>query len=123
MKEIKRDSSIFDGIDKNLLKRFKEFHEKNAFVYQEFYKLSAKMKSNGRRKYSAWTIINKIRWDYDLKTKGDVFKINNDFIALYARLVIYNYPELSDFFSLREMKQHRRLISKEESKRKTEVNK
>lgn len=123
MKEIKRDATIFDGIDKNLLKRFKEFHEKNAFVYQEFYKLSAKMKSNGRRKYSAWTIINKIRWDYDLKTKGDVFKINNDFIALYARLVIYNYPELSDFFSLREMKQHRRLISKEESKRKTEVNK
>ena len=121
MKEIKRDSSIFDGIDKNLLKRFKEFHEKNAFVYQEFYKLSAKMKSNGRRKYSAWTIINKIRWDYDLKTKGDVFKINNDFIALYARLVIYNYPELSDFFSLREMKQHRRLISKEESKRKIKV--
>lgn len=121
MSTVKRDASIFQGIDKNLLKRFKEFHEKNGFVYQEFYKLSTKMKLNGRKKYSAWTIINKIRWDYDLKTKGDVFKINNDFIALYARLVIYNDPALSDFFSLREMKQYRRVISKEESKRRDEV--
>lgn len=42
-----------------------------------------------------------MRWEVDLKTTGNSFKINDDFIPIYARLLIYHYPEYVDFFELR----------------------
>lgn len=49
-----------------------------------------------------------MRWDSDLSTKDDVFKISNDYIALYARLMVYRYPEFEGFFELKRMKPKRK---------------
>jgi hypothetical protein len=75
------------------------------------------MRRTGRKKYSAWTIINKIRWDRDIRTDGDVFKINNDFIALYARKLIDEDSRFDGFFELRRMKPKNRKMSWVESDR------
>lgn len=109
--------TLFDDIDKNLLSRFKDYHINNPHVYQKFRDLAFKMRETGKRKYSAWTIINQIRWDHDLNTVGDAFQINNDFIALYARLLIYRHPEFANFFELRGMKAVGRKLSGEEKER------
>lgn len=91
-------------MDKQLLQRFLNYHEANPHVYKRFLELAIEMRMTGKKKYSSWFIINRIRWDFDISTKGDVFKINNDFIALYARMVMWNYPDLKGFFSLRGLK-------------------
>lgn len=109
---------IFDNIDKNLLIKFKKYHLENPKVYEEFKSNAFEMRKTGKSKYSAWTIINKIRWDHDIKTTGDVFAINNDFIALYARLLIHHHPEFNVFFELRTMKESDRRDSAEEKYRK-----
>lgn len=114
---------IFDDIDKGLLARFKEYHLQNPTVYAEFKANALEMAKTGRKKYSAWTIVNKIRWDHDVKTTGDVFAINNDFIALYARLLIHHHPEFKDFFELRTMKASGRRNSAEERYRKAHKSK
>lgn len=108
---------LFFDSDKDLLQRFKEFHQKNPEVYRLFKLNAEKILLTGRKKYSAWTIIQVIRWEYDLKTQGDVFQINNDYIAIYARLLIYNDSKFKGFFELRSMKPNKRKISKEQSNR------
>lgn len=114
-----KDAKIFDDIDTELLKKFKAYHLENPHVYDEFLSNALKMKSLGRRKYSAWTIVNKIRWDWDVQSSDRVFKINNDFIALYARLVIYHRPEFTNFFEMRKMKAFDRRQSSEEQYRRS----
>ena len=103
---------LFENIDKNLLKKFKKYHLDNQSVFEMFINYAHKMKAI-HKKYSAWTIINVIRWETDLKG-GPVFKINNDFIALYARLLIYYDSDFEGFFELRSMKAYNRRDSSEE---------
>lgn len=114
-------AEIFEDIDKNLLAKFKTYHLENPHVFREFKINAEKMKKTGRKKYSAWTIVNKIRWDHDLKTLGEPFKINNDYIALFARLLIYQDPTYRDFFELRTMKKYDRRDSGEERYRKRDL--
>jgi hypothetical protein len=109
-----RAATIFGHTDKKLLERFRAFHDENPKVYDEFKDFALQMAKTGRKKYSAWTIVNRIRWERDLESIGSVFKINNDFIALYARLLIYHLPEMEEFFELRTMKAFDRRTSDEE---------
>jgi hypothetical protein len=47
----------------------------------------------------------------------DDFKINNDFIALYTRLLIWHHPVFDGFFEIRGMKRQRVQLSQEQVKR------
>jgi hypothetical protein len=109
---------IFREIDKDLLKKFKQYHLDNPHVYRKFKEYSSKMRASGVDRYSGWVIINVIRWEHDLATQGDVFKINNDFIALYVRLLIYHDRTFASFFEMRKMKESDRRSSGEERYRK-----
>ena len=109
-------NELFTDLDPKLLEKFKQFHKENPRVYDLFVTYSKRMKISGKNKYSAWTIVNVIRWNMDLWTTGDVFKINNDFIAIYARVMIHNYPEFADFFELRQTKPTRKISFEEKAR-------
>jgi len=94
----------FKDYPKEVLGKFKAYHLRNPKVYEEFKRLAFQMKKTGRKKYSAEIIINVMRWHLDLKTTGDVFEINNDFKPLYARLLIYHFPEFTRFFEFRKVR-------------------
>ena len=61
----------------------------------------------GHRNLSAWLIVNRIRWETSVETQGDDFKINNDYIAYYARLFMHHYPEYQGFFRTKTLKSER----------------
>jgi len=110
-----KDISIFDNIDSKLLSKFKAYHNANPHIFREFIRNAMEMKASGRTKSSAWLIINKIRWDHHISTDGqETFKISNDYIALYPRLLIYNRPEFDGFFTLKKMKSNNRVLSGDE---------
>lgn len=83
------------------LDKFKVFHFENPHVYERFKKLAFDMKSSGRKKYSSKMIINVIRWENDLVTTGEDFKINDAYQSIYGRLLAYHHPEFEDFFEFR----------------------
>lgn len=107
---------VFRGADKVLLKRFIEHHKKHPQVFELFLQYARQVKDAGKKKYSAWTIIQVIRWNFDLRGH-DFFKINNDHIALYARMSEHFDKSLEGFFEKREMKPYGRKISSEERRR------
>ena len=116
-----RDRPIFQNIDAGLLTKFEKYHKENPEVFIGFTRLAIKMKQTGRSKYSHVSIIEALRWTSDLKG-GKPFKINNDYKALYARLMIHHWPHFKDFFSLRKMKPEDRRDSQEEIYRSENAN-
>ena len=96
--------------DPRCLKKFVLHNAEHPAIYEEFEKLALQVKASGRTRYSQWIIANVIRWHRDLGvSKGD-FKISNDFIAYYVRLLMIRHPEFADFFSIKTMKRRRRTM-------------
>jgi hypothetical protein len=106
-----------DTVDEDLLRRFARYHFLNPKVYGEFVRLCRLMHNRGREHYGQRTIIEVMRWDHDLNTRGDPFKINNDYGAIYARMTVTEFPELKGFFAFRRMQTVGRRMSHEESRR------
>jgi hypothetical protein len=110
---------LFDGYPAPVLARFKKFHTENPQVYKSFKARALRMHATGREKYSARTIVEVMRWHYDIRTTGDVFEINDDYVPLYARLFLYHHFDMLGFFELRTVKS-RGIRSEEERRRRGE---
>jgi hypothetical protein len=75
----------------------------NQHIWKAFNNKALMMATYGKRKrYSARTIIEVMRWDSDLREKNKLFKISNNMVPGLARLWMAkhgaNHPK---FFSIR----------------------
>ena len=99
---IRDEEVIYRGFREKTVGDFKIFHPLNPHVFRTFKELARQMKATGRTRYSGRNISEKMRWDYNLATAGNDFKLNNNFVAIYVRLLIFRYPkEFVGFFQLR----------------------
>jgi len=83
------------------------WHKQNPQVYEKFKEYTLEAVNSGRKRYSHWAIINRIRWNREIETRGGEFKISNDYICFYARLFHAEYPEYREFFNLKPLKEEK----------------
>jgi hypothetical protein len=83
------------------------WHKQNPHVYELFKRFTMQAIDRGHKNLSAWLIINRIRWETSIETKGEDFKISNDFIAYYSRLFMHQYPQYQGFFRTKPLKSER----------------
>ena len=84
---------------------FVKYITDNPHVMRLFWKFAREAKSAGHKKYSHCLIVNRIRWETDIKTVAfPPFKISNNHIAYLARLLIKIDPTFQDFFTLKGLK-------------------
>lgn len=95
--------------DETIERRFQRYHMDNPHVYELFLKFAKTVKQKGFVKYSSKSIMERLRWHLNFETTGDTFKLNNNYTAYYARMVIENNPEFEGFFELRERKRNDRI--------------
>jgi hypothetical protein len=95
---------LTENADQNAVERFLQYNEKNPHVYELFKKYSLEAKNAGRKRFSVWLIANRIRWYTNIETTGKDFKINNDYLAFYSRLLIAENPDLDGLFLMKKMK-------------------
>jgi hypothetical protein len=91
-------------MDDSLKRKWWEWHKQNPHVYDLFEKFTLDAISKGHERLSAWLIVNRIRWETAVETRGDDFKISNDFIAYYARLFMHNHPRYEGFFKTKQLR-------------------
>ena len=84
-----------------IFENFAKFHRANPEVWQKFKEFTQTLISAGRSNYSADAVCHRIRWHYATQSKGEDFKINNNYTALYARMFMVQFPEHAGFFRLR----------------------
>lgn len=80
-----------------------KFHQQNPRVWKLFEKFTLNRIDKGFKNYSAYAIMQRVRWETDILTVGDSFKINNNHIPYYARMFHTNHSERDGFFKVREL--------------------
>jgi hypothetical protein len=92
-----------ETIPQHLMVAWVRWHNDNPDFYRLFCRFTHEAISRGHRNLSAWLIVNRIRWETSVVTHGDVFKIRNDYIALFSRLFMRDNPQYKGFFRTRPM--------------------
>lgn len=87
-----RESSVLE---------FKLYDDENPEIWRLFEKYALEAVASGRPRFSARTIIHRLRWDTLVSGTGKEYKIWNDFSVYLARKFLLKYPERPTFFSLR----------------------
>ncbi len=89
--------------DTELLRKYRNWLQGTPQAFILFEKLANEVRSAGHDKYSAWTIVQVMRWHSDLK-RTEAFKISNDYIACLARDLVKKDPSFETFFNLKTTK-------------------
>lgn len=84
-----------------LAERFQLWHRTNPHVADLLERLAEQWFAAGNVKCSAKALTERARWEGGLVTQGDTWKINNSFVAFYARLLVERRPEWSGRFEFR----------------------
>lgn len=88
--------------DPSTAQRFEEFHEANPKVYVVLVRLAREwVARTGRHNLGMKSLYERAHWDIAMATSDPDFKLNNDFTAYYARLIMAENPDLADLFDLR----------------------
>jgi len=85
-------------------KRFETFHAENPHIYELFKRFTFEAIMAGREHFSVISIFERIRWYTDVETKGDPFKINQNFAAYYGRMFMKDFPVYDGFFRTRKLR-------------------
>ena len=92
-------------MENSLTARFEKFHTDNPKVYELFKKFTFMAIRKGHNRLSAWMIANRIRWETSIETfSDDDYKISNDYIALYSRKFMEEFPQYNGFFRTKPMR-------------------
>ena len=95
--------NLFSGVPEATYKKFLNYHSENPQVWKAFERRAMEIKAAGRNRYSAKTIMELIRWEYDVNAANtECFKINNNYTALYARIFMQKHTHMRGFFEIRE---------------------
>jgi hypothetical protein len=82
---------------------FQTFHNEHPEVYTRLVRLARTWQANGSAKLGIATLFEVLRWNSHLNPdKAGGYKLNNNYRALYARLIMDQEPDLEGLFELRE---------------------
>lgn len=84
-------------------KQWEKFHRDNPQMYQVFKRFACEALASGRPRFSVYMIGNRVRWYEQVEAaKSNGFKINNNLLPFYARLLKADDKRFVDFLQLRQ---------------------
>jgi hypothetical protein len=86
--------------------KFQKFHDLNPKVYELYKKFALQLINAGRKRIGSKMIIERIRWETSINTKGEEYKINNDYTCFYSRMFTIEFPQHKDKFQFRELRSY-----------------
>ena len=88
----------------SIAEQFMAFHKHNPQVYTALRQLALTLVATGRKRGSINQLFEVLRYEYSLRTKGDEYKLNNNYRSYYARLLMQNEPVLRGWFETRDLR-------------------
>jgi hypothetical protein len=84
---------------------FDRFHAENPKVYETLVRLAREWVARfGGHKLGIATLYETARWQITIATNDAEFRLNNNYRAWYARLIMAQEPDLAGLFDLRTSK-------------------
>ncbi|MDQ3762220.1 MAG: hypothetical protein M3460_11195 [Actinomycetota bacterium] len=92
--------------------RFEKFRQENPHFYVEIVALGRQYRRQTGRTCSIQGLMETVRANLEMKSRGsEEYKLNNDFGAYYARLIMLQEPDMEGFFELRRSDEADRWIA------------
>ena len=73
-------------------------------VVNAFNDTALELIQKGYKRFGAFGILNKIRWEMALKYQGRKFKCSNNWAPLLSRNFAKTYPQHNEFFKFKKRK-------------------
>ena len=92
---------------RDLWEAFQVFHRSYPEVYAKFKQFAHEALSQGRERFGGMMIYQRLRWYWRFERRtytADEYKLNNNHVPFYVRLLIADEPEFSELFQTRRMK-------------------
>ncbi len=86
-------------------KGFAAYHAENPQVYDELRRFALQAKRAGLKRLGIAALYERVRWYTAVESKNDTFKLNNNYRAGHARLLMLQEPELAGFFETRKSRE------------------
>ena len=100
--EVLRQPQTVDG--ETIQQRFESFHALNPWVARQLERMTADCAEQGFRHIGIGMLFEVLRYRYGAATRGDVFRLNNNFRSRYVRLLIEEHPEWTHLFEVRALR-------------------
>lgn len=85
---------------------FDVFHAENPHIYYLMVMFAKQLLNAGQKKLSISLITERVRWETKVSViTSEPFKINNNFRALYSRMIEKEYPEFKGMFVTRTLRE------------------
>ena len=86
--------------------RFEAFHRQNPHVFVELKRLALGLLDAGHAFGGMKQLFEVLRYNHALQTTDPDFKLNNNYTAYYARVLMVAEPRLHGFFRLRRQSRY-----------------
>lgn len=98
------DTMLAPDRELTLAEKFSIFHASNPQVFKELERMTAEMVARGRKRVGMKCLTEVLRFNYYMKTTdpNSVWKLNNSYTSLYARLMVEVHPDWSEVIEIRE---------------------
>lgn len=83
---------------------FELFDSENPQVYELFKHFAFEAIRAGKKTLSSYLIIERIRWETEVVTRDEPFKVNNNYRPDYARKFMKDFPEHGGIFRTRQLR-------------------
>ncbi|MEK2479553.1 hypothetical protein [Streptomyces noursei] len=83
--------------------RFEAFHQLNPWILKHLERLTGDCVERGLKRIGIGMLFEVLRWQYGLATRGEPWKLNNDYRSRYVRRLIELHPEWSPLFETRKI--------------------
>ncbi|MER5642036.1 hypothetical protein ABT095_34505 [Kitasatospora sp. NPDC002227] len=84
--------------------RFEAFHALNPWVLRELERRTAECVDNGWQRISIGMLFELLRYRYGQATRGDEFRLNNNWRSRYVRLLLERHPNWEPLFETRALR-------------------
>lgn len=102
--ELRRQVEEECGGRSPLFEKFLLFHRTNPHVLDLLMTYTEQLQRRGRRRYGIGAVFERVRWHLDVETTEDTgLKLNNNYRAYYARLMMLLRPSLGTIFQTRAL--------------------
>lgn len=90
--------------DSTLQQKFEQYHKDNPHVLPALIRLTDQAVAKGHRRLGIKLLFEILRWESMISTKGDEYKINNNYAPYYVRLIEDLRPDLVGVFAKRQLR-------------------
>jgi len=96
---------LIRGCNRKALYRFLKFHNNNRHIFRDLLEKAEEQWTENWYRTSVWLMLNIIRWGpgatVDMDSK---YKINNNYFAFYARLLMARRPKFVGWIEIKSFK-------------------